>query len=332
VGARHDGDVVVDDQGRRFDGPPYARGARPVGVRRGRRGVLAEFGVNGKHAVTVRHVLAMEAGLYDVRHLIDDPQEMLDHQAMSEALAVARPAHAPGSANGYHAFTYGWIVGELVRRISGDSLGSVVRSQIAEPLDLDGCYIGTPVHEIDRVAARPKLKPESAAARTVAKLIDPATRLIGFSPARFAAAFLPRGGSDLIPRAEFLSAEVPAVNGVFTARSLARLYAVLGSDDGVDGIHLWTGQTRAFAAQRQNHRRDLVVPIRAGWQLGFHPPYPVKHTSERAFGFYGAYGSGGFADPDREVGVGFVVQEAKGIPLAKLAPLISAAVDRRQRS
>ncbi len=121
-----------------------------------------EFAVNGKGAVTVRQFMAMEAGLYDVRHLIDDPREMLDHDTMAAHLAEARPLHEPGQASGYHAFTYGWIAGELVRRITGSTLGAFVQAEIAEPLALDGCYIGTPAAQFDRVAARPTLSPEPA--------------------------------------------------------------------------------------------------------------------------------------------------------------------------
>ncbi len=286
-----------------------------------------EFAVNGKDAVTVRQFMAMEAGLYDVRHLIDDPHDLLDHDTMTTALAAARPCHEPGRASAYHAFTYGWIAGELVRRISGTTIGEFVQTEIAEPLSLDGCFIGTPATEFDRVAARPKLSTEPAFARGVAKAVDPLTRLVGFSPARFAAAFLPLGGDTVIPTPEFLAVEVPAVNGVFTARSLARFYAALGADTGLDGVRLWSPETRRRATRPQTRRRDQVVPVRISWRLGYHQPFPTKRTSPSSFGFYGAYGSGGYADPDRRLAVGFVVQHAKGLPLTKLARSINAAVD-----
>ena len=176
-----------------------------------------EFAANGKGAVTIRQFMAMEAGLYDVRHLIDDPLDLLDHDTMAGHLAATRPCHEPGRASAYHTFTYGWIAGELVRRVTGSTLGAFAQSEIAEPLGLDGCFIGTPAAEFHRVAARPVLGPEPGLARGVAKVIDPLTRLVGFSPARIAAAFLPRGGGAVIPTTEFLAAEVPAVNGVFTA-------------------------------------------------------------------------------------------------------------------
>lgn len=248
-------------------------------------GYWPDFGTNGKDAITIRHVMAMEAGLYDVRHLIDGPHQLLDHRAMADALAAAHPAHEPGAANGYHAWTYGWLVGEIVRCITGDSLGAFVRARMAEPLGLDGCYIGTPADQVDRVARRPSLRAESRALRDAAKLADPVTRLAGFSPARIGAAFAPRDAHDLIPGPAFLAAEVPSVNGVFTARSLARLYAALGSDDGVDGIRLWSPETRRRATTPQNHRRDLVLPMRVRWRMGYHPLLRTRRPSPTAFGF-----------------------------------------------
>ncbi len=290
-----------------------------------------EFAANGKAATTIRHLLSMQAGLYDIRHLIEEPHQLLDHDAMATTLAAASLLHRPGTANGYHAITYGWLVAELVRRITGSSLGAFVQTEIAEPLALDGCYIGTPTDQLDRVAARPRLSPLPSAVRLAGKAVDPFTKLLGISPARIAAAFIPIGGHEVIGSTEFLQAEVAAVNGVFTARSLARLYAALGSDDGIDGQRLWSSTTRQLVSVRQTNRRDQVLPIKMGWQLGYHRPFPRKACSPSAFGFYGAYGSGAFADPERRLAVGLTVQEAKGIPLLKLVKPIVEAADQRSR-
>lgn len=286
-----------------------------------------EFAAHGKDGITVRHVMSMEAGLYDVRGLVDEPADLLDHDVMAARLAAAAPLHEPGAACAYHAFTYGWLAGELVRRVTGASLGDFVAREIATPLDLDGFFIGLPASEVDRVATRPRTKPEPGVVRSAAKAIDPVLRWVGFSPKRFAAAFLPREGHRVIATSGFLTAEVPGANGCFTARSLARFYAALGSDDGLDGVQLWSPETRRTASTRQNHGRDLVVPLRVGWRLGYHRPFPKKHSAPKSFGFYGSYGSGAFADPARDLAVALVVQEAKGLPLAKLLPEILAAVD-----
>lgn len=287
-----------------------------------------EFAANGKETIEIHHLLAMEAGLYDVRHLIAEPAELLDHGRMAELLAGATPLHRPGAKNAYHAFTYGWLVDEVVRRVTGTSVGDIVEREVAQPLGLDGFHMGVPAAQLDRVAQRPVTTPEHAVMRFVAKAIDPLTRIVGFSPARFAAAFLPRGANDIILSDEFLISGSPSINGVFTARSLARFYAALGSDNGLDGVQLWSGETRRQATAEQNGRRDLVVPIRMRWQLGFARPFPRKKMSPEAFGFFGAFGSGAFADPARNLAVGFVCREAQGLPLRKLGKAIVDVVDR----
>lgn len=286
-----------------------------------------EFGINGKTSTTIRHVLSMEAGLYDIRNLISAPEQMLDHDVMAGLLAEAAPAHVPGTKNGYHALTYGWLVGEIVRRVTGLSLGAFVRAEIAEPLGLDGFHIGLPETELGRVAAFPKLPPEKAAARLIGKAINPVTSLFGFNLNRYAAAFLPKGGHRVIPTDAFLMAEVPGANGVFTARSLAKFYAALGSDEGIDGVKLWTPARRHAASQQQNSRRDQVIPARVRWRLGYHQPFPRRKTSTDSFGFYGAFGSGAFVDPSRRLAVGLVVQQAKGFPMARLVGPITKAAD-----
>jgi CubicO group peptidase (beta-lactamase class C family) len=110
------------------------------------------FAQNGKAAITVRQLLCHEAGLYGVRRLIADAAEMRDWPHMLEVMERAAPAHAPGSANGYHALTYGWLVGGLVEKIAGRPLAEVLRAELAEPLDLDGAYIGVPEAELHRCA------------------------------------------------------------------------------------------------------------------------------------------------------------------------------------
>lgn len=285
-----------------------------------------EFGVNGKESTTIRHVLAMEAGLYDIRHLISEPEQMLDHEVMAALLAAARPAHEPGAYNAYHALTYGWLVGELVRRIAGVSLGSFVQTEIVEPLDLDGFHIGMPAGQLGRVASFPRLPRERPTVRRLAKMADPVTTLLGFSLDRYAAAFLPRNGHRVIPTVEFLKAEVASANGVFTARSLARFYAALASDGGVDGVRLWSPATRVAATRQQNNRRDRVIPVRMRWRLGYHPLFPRRNAPENGFGFFGAFGSGAFADPDRELAVGLVLHQSRRFPLVRLlAPILDAA-------
>ncbi|MCA9532985.1 MAG: beta-lactamase family protein [Myxococcales bacterium] len=111
-----------------------------------------EFEQAGKGAITVRHVLCHEAGLYDVRGLLSDAHDLLDWDRVVTALAAASPAHPAGRHNAYHALTYGYLVGELVRRVSGAHLRDFVRTELAEPLGLDHLHIGAPPEAIAEAA------------------------------------------------------------------------------------------------------------------------------------------------------------------------------------
>ena len=111
-----------------------------------------EFAQNGKGDITVRQVLSHSAGLHRLGTIIDHGSRILDWEHMTDALARAKPAYQPGTSVGYHALTFGWLVGELVRRISGIPIEKFVQKEIAEPLGLDGLYIGCPPEQRHRVA------------------------------------------------------------------------------------------------------------------------------------------------------------------------------------
>nr|MCS5637981.1 beta-lactamase family protein [Myxococcota bacterium] len=111
-----------------------------------------EFAQADKEKITIRQVLCHEAGLYRISEMIDDAKEMFDWNRMVHALERARPAHPPGQAHAYHGLTYGWLVGELIRRIAGAELSDLLREELAEPLGLDGLYLGLPAHARTRCA------------------------------------------------------------------------------------------------------------------------------------------------------------------------------------
>ena len=135
-----------------------------------------EYAAEGKEGTLVRHVLAMEAGLFDVRHLVPDARSLLDWEEMTTRLAAARPAHVPGRACGYHALTYGHLAGELVRRVTGESLGAFLDREVRRPLDLDGFFVGTPEDEHARVAPVPRMVDVGPRAVAVAKGLNRVTR------------------------------------------------------------------------------------------------------------------------------------------------------------
>src|SRR5262245_16261803 len=111
-----------------------------------------EFAAHGKGAITIRQALTHSAGLYRINELIGRPGEVLDWQHMKGRIADAVPVHAPGSVHGYHALTYGWLIGGLIEAIAGKPLQSVLQEELVDPLELDGAFIGMPHNELFRRA------------------------------------------------------------------------------------------------------------------------------------------------------------------------------------
>ena len=288
-----------------------------------------EYAAEGKERTLVRHVLAMEAGLFDVRHLVPDARSLLDWEEMTTRLAAARPAHVPGRACGYHALTYGHLAGELVRRVTGESLGAFLEREVRRPLDLDGFFVGTPRNEHPRVAPVPRMAEVGPRPVAVAKGLNRVTRRrpLRVDLAALGGAGVPRGfGVANTP--EFLSAEIPSANGTFTARSLAAVYANLAAPDDAPDRLLSADHVRLLGLE-QNSGRDLVLPMQPRWRLGYHQPFPRVAMSHRAFGFYGAFGSGAWADPTRELAIGFVLAEGRTpvSPINRIGTEVLAIVD-----
>jgi len=286
-----------------------------------------EFAAGGKASITVRQVLCHEAGLYDVRSLVDRAQRMLDWEYMTEALADAVPSHAPGRAHGYHGFTYGWLAGELIQRVTGKPFGEVLEALLARPLGLDGCYIGLPadqMHRRSRLLLPAALQQDGDVMRSLERYVRPLARL--FSVARLpidlaslAAALLPRGIEALDFNSEaFAAPAIPAANGYFTARSLARLYALLANDGELDGVRLLKRETVWRATEVQNRGIGRVIPVPMHWRLGYHRVPTLGASVPNGFGHFGFGGSGAWADPDRELSMGLTVNSGIGTPFGDL--------------
>jgi CubicO group peptidase (beta-lactamase class C family) len=283
-----------------------------------------EFAAAGKQDITIRHLLCHEAGLFDIRHLIDDARRMLDWQHMTSALAQVAPQHAAGAYNAYHGLTYGWLVGEVIQRVAGMSLSELVRNEIAAPLGLDGMYIGTPAEEMERVARLLIPADRMRRLQSMRGAIRQLQRVLGMLRfplhlANMAAALAPLGVEDFDWSApEVLRASIPAANGVFTARSLARLYAALAAGGELDGVRLLSPTTVARATAVQNRRIDRVVPFPMHWRLGYHRAGTTRGIPPRAFGHYGFGGSGAWADPDRQLAVALVLNSGFGTPFGDM--------------
>ncbi len=296
-----------------------------------------QFAQGGKERVTVRHVLTHSAGLHRMRTLVDTAYRMLDWEYMVAALERAEPAYEPGTRHGYHALTYGWLVGELIRRVSGRPIAQFVDEELARPLDLDGLYVGCPPEQRGRVAPltpmgtplgrRLGLQPGAVMSAPVGRI--PALLGLPFNPRRFVNALMPRGIEDVLSAPELMDAEVPALNGFFTARSLAKLYAMLAGSGEVGGVRLLSPETVRRMAVVHSSGPDLVLVLPMGWRLGYHSAFTTRGTIRGAFGHFGFGGSGGWTDTRRDLALAMVCNRGTGTPIGDLRMAqLGAAVTR----
>lgn len=290
------------------------------------------FAQNGKAAITVRQLLCHEAGLYAIRDMIDSAERMRDWPYMLERMEQAAPAHEPGSTNGYHGLTFGWLVGGLVEKASGKPLAQVLREELAEPLHLDGCYMGVPDSELHRCAhlITPRMPGEhvkkpsgNTLGKRVKRLqvegVKGALRLSGFDPETITQGLAPHGMAafDWNARGTW-QACIPGAGGMFNARSLARIYAALGNGGALDGARILPRDAVDRISRIQNTERGRVVPLPMHWRLGYHRVFTTGPRTPHAFGHFGYGGSGAWCDPSRGIAVGYVVNYGVGTPFGDL--------------
>lgn len=292
-----------------------------------------EFAQVGKDAITVRHVLTHQSGLYHIRQMVDHVDRMLDWKHMIRAIERTPPAHEPGTRTGYHGLTYGFLVGEILQRVTGHQLPRLVHDYLAAPLRLDGLYIGAPKSVLAR-AAKLSTWPTSTVSffetlghgtagkvtHATASALSQALQLfnVDLDLGSILDALAPRGiGTFDFSADRTLQAAIPAANGLFTARSLARLYAALANGGTLDGVQLLTKQTLKQATAVQPSRRSLVIPLDMRWRLGYHMIATSRGIPRNAFGHYGFGGSGAWADPSRQLAVALIVN-GLSLPLGDL--------------
>ncbi len=267
-----------------------------------------EFAAAGKERVTLRHVLTHTSGVVtfpDYQAVLDLEDHWAAAELIAERIAEAPPLWEPGTRHGYHALTLGWILGEVVQRVTGRTLGTVFREEVAEPLGLD-FWIGLPAEHHGRVA----------------DLIDapaPTDLQVALYLALFnshtwtgQAHFVGEHGIGQVAHsfnsAAYRSAEIPAGGGIGTARSLARLYALLAAGGGLDGVDLVSERSIKDFATEQVRGPDAVLIVETRYGLGYSLPtdmFPYGPNDE-AFGHGGLGGSLAFADPAAEVGFAYV--------------------------
>ncbi|HTO53339.1 MAG TPA: serine hydrolase domain-containing protein [Myxococcota bacterium] len=259
-----------------------------------------EFAQAGKGAIPVRWLLSHRAGLQALRTRMP-PEAIYDWQAMCAALAAEPPCSEPGRV-GYHPVTYGWLAGELVRRVDGRSLGRFFREEIATPLGVD-FHIGLGPAEEKRAADITPLIPPPDIAAAFADT--------GGEPPLVMLAFVNPSGTGDHNSPAHRRAEIPAINGHGNAAALARVYGALARGGELDGVRILSaaGVERARALQVEGVDPLLNKPIRMSLGYWLNQPADPEFgfgPNPRAFGHPGAGGGLGFADPDARIGFGYV--------------------------
>ena len=257
-----------------------------------------EFAAVGKDAITVRHLLSHQAGLPAIRRRLP-PGAMLDWPAMTTALAGQEPWWEPGTAHGYHVNTFGFLAGELIRRLTGTTAGKLLRDEIAGPLGAD-VHIGLPAAEHARVATF--IWPGPRPAEEEPQGLDPAQLMEHNSY------YNPGGlsGAGVINTPRWRAAESPSTNAHGTARGVARVYAALISRTAVV-----EPAALEEAVTEQVYGQDLVLHRPSRFGLGFQLTQPERPIGPgpATFGHFGAGGSLGFADPGSGVAFGYVMNQ-----------------------
>jgi CubicO group peptidase (beta-lactamase class C family) len=267
-------------------------------------GYWPEFAAAGKEAVTVRMLLGHRAGLPAVRRELPE-HAMYDWELMTSALAAQEPWWEPGTAHGYHTNTYGFLVGELVRRVGGDSAGRLFQRTIAGPLQAD-FHFGLPASEDARVAEFlfPDALPDSLADPDSVPLM---VRRAYFNPPGVS-------GIGTVNTREWRGAEMPSTNGHATARGVARIYGALALGGEIDGVRILRPDTIAEATREASAGPDRVLTRPSRFGLGFQLTMPERPLGPNpaAFGHFGAGGSLGFADPEARLAFAYTPNQGEG--------------------
>ena len=302
-----------------------------------------EFAANGKEAMPIRYLLCHKSGLCGVREPLDHGS-FTNWELICSELAKQEPFWEPGSAHGYHALTFGHLVGEVVRRVSGKTIGQYFNDEIAKPLDLD-FWIGLPEDKFSRVTdIQPNMPglmqkimmpilsriPRFAASNLVKMLLDfqdPTT----VSGAAFNNPQMKMDPKNMEANSrEWRLAEIPAANGHGTARSIAKLYGALAIGGSKDGVHVLNPETIELARQTESDGKDLVLgQIHTRFGLGFMlgTEDVSMGPNKNSMGHGGAGGSLGFADIDNKISLGFTMNQMhEGITAWKTATDVAASV------
>jgi CubicO group peptidase (beta-lactamase class C family) len=257
-----------------------------------------EFAANGKEGITVRHVLTHSAGIPHMPKGVT-PEMMTDWETMCSTIAEYEPLWKPGMKTGYHFWTFGWIVGEIIRRVDGRSIARFVREELCQPLGITDFYLGIPDGVEDRVA------PLIEQSMPVDKENKPDELLLRVTPPQVTSA-------QVANRPDVRRASIPGCGGIMNARAIARHYAMLAGHGVLDGTRILSEARVNLIRTLQTDAPDEVYGVRISKALGYFLGGDANQEWSRAmgrsgkeFGHPGLGGSTGFADPENGLGFGF---------------------------
>jgi CubicO group peptidase (beta-lactamase class C family) len=275
-----------------------------------------EFGAHGKETATVRHVLSQSVGVPGLPPGLT-VEDMCDWDKMCAIIANAEPWWKPGTKIGYHAVTFGYIVGEIVRRASGKPISQVLREEVARPLGVaDELFFAVPKAEQSRLARLEDapLPPEMAAAMEMPE----DSPLLKLGPAECTTAAYGN-------RADVLSANIPA-GGTVTARAVARMYAALLSE--VDGVRLISPQRLRQVSAVAMNGVDQIFGFPTAWGLGYSIGQLLSNgqDTQSVFGVGGVGGSHAYADTTS--GIAFALTKNRLTPSFETAERVAGIVTK----
>ncbi|MBA0045286.1 serine hydrolase domain-containing protein [Mycobacteroides sp. LB1] len=277
-----------------------------------------EFGANGKSSITVRQLLNHEAGLSRLTG-IASASDLSDHLVMEKRLAAA-PVDRFHRKPAYHALSIGWLLAGLARSVTGKDMRELYRTEIAEPLGVDGIHLGfppegSPTTRADMYPNQDRLLRREHALRAglflgmgwvMKTVLNHVPGIRGAADTIYVPGFVRYGLNGGTADSLLYNTQAPAISGVATAPALAKLYAALASEGSVDGRRLLSPEITAGLARPEPDRRlDHTLGLPLGYHLGYHSLQIPAFGFDSGFGFVGAGGSTGWADQKRCIAVGF---------------------------
>ncbi len=297
-----------------------------------------EFADKGKENITIRTAMYHQAGLYHFNDIVDHGYRLLDWDYMKNALAAAKPAHIPGTQHGYHALTYGFLIGGIIEGITQKPFQQVLDEELSKPLGLNGLYIGLSDDQLkyrailvtkNYVTGYSKKRDKRKSSKPLRKMGFRTLKLAGFDFNTFRAALLPdiKEGFNWNDE-KVVQAIIPAANGMFTARSLAKMYGMMANGGEIDGVRLMSKERVRGIGKVQSRTRDKVLAIPMHWRMGFHRVFAVRAKVPGGFGHYGFGGSGACCDPKRNLSMALTLNSGVGTPMGetRAASIMGATV------